>query len=67
MNYLVVYTVKSRVNIAINDHPLGGPAASVTACCSAILTSVRSGKASIMNFRELPIAGVIQLFFVRFG
>jgi hypothetical protein len=29
----------------------------------------RSGKASIMNFRELPdgIAGVILLFFVRFG
>jgi hypothetical protein len=31
------------------------PADSVTACCSAIPTSkARSGKASIMNFKELP-------------
>jgi hypothetical protein len=43
------------------------PADSVTACCSAIPTSkARSGKASIMNFKELPegMAGVIPLFFV---
>jgi hypothetical protein len=31
------------------------PADSVTACCSAIPTSkARFGKASIMNFKELP-------------
>jgi hypothetical protein len=43
------------------------PAARVTACCSAILTSnARSGKASIINFKELPdgIAGVTYYFFV---
>jgi hypothetical protein len=34
------------------------PADSVTACCSAIPTSkARSGKASIMNFKELPEHG----------
>jgi hypothetical protein len=50
--------------------PVAIPADSVTACCSAIPTSkARSGKASIMNFKELPegMAGVIPLFFVFFG
>ena len=43
------------------------PAAKVTACCSAIPTSkARLGKASIINFKELPvgIAGVIPTMFL---
>jgi hypothetical protein len=42
---LLVSVAKVVSNIAINDHPLGGhSAASVTACCSAIPTSARSGR-----------------------
>jgi hypothetical protein len=60
---------KSRVNIAINDHPLGGhSAASVTACCSAIPSKARSGKASIMNFRKLKALPVLfNYFFYSFA
>ena len=42
------------------------PAASVTACCSAMPTSkARSGICSIIYFKELPVgmAGVIPIIF----
>jgi hypothetical protein len=46
--------VNHSVIVAKNNHNLAIPADSVTACCSAIPTSkARSGKASIMNFKEL--------------
>jgi hypothetical protein len=60
---------KSGVDVAKNNHTwVAIPADSVTALFSNT-SKARSGKASIMNFKELPegIAGVIPLLFFRFS
>jgi hypothetical protein len=65
MDDLVISAVKGRVNVAKNNHSLCHSSRKYTACCSAPDVKARAGKASIINFKELPegIAGVIPMIF----